>query len=128
MAHGGLEQVMATVSYVSSEPLVWQILGVVFGIAGLIGVLSFLGEIGEGFADSRRKRRIRRERVEKASQEGTEAAIREAETQKRESEAKREHLQSQLLEGIVGDSKAERVKFGLFAMFVVIAALVAVTR
>lgn len=128
MAPGGLEQVMATVSYVSSEPLVWQFLGVVFGIAGLIGVLSFLGEIGEGFTDSRRKRRIRRERVEKASQEGTEAATREAEMQKRESEAKREHLQSQLLEGVVGDSKAERVKFGLFAMFVVIAALVAATR
>lgn len=106
----------------------WQFLGVVFGIAGLIGVLSFLGEIGEGFTYSLRKRRIRRERVEKASQEGMEAATREAEMQKRESKAKREHLQSQLLEGVVGDSKAERVKFGLFAMFVVIAALVAVTR
>ena len=124
---------MTILSLVNREPLVWQFLGVVFGIAFLGGLWRIVAEIGEGIAgglaESRERKRIRSQRIERAvSQGGEEAAALEIERQRRESKAEREHTKNQLLQGVVGDSKSEKVKFGLFIAFVVIASLLAITR
>jgi hypothetical protein len=121
-----LEVATVTVFLVDSRDLFWYFFPYFAIISIILGIISsFVGGIG----DLLHRRRSNRERVETAAAaDGAEGAAREIEKLREESERRRKQVQDAILLGIAGETKSERVKFWLFAVFVAIAVLLAVTR
>jgi len=110
----------------NEDPAVWQGLGVaafvVIGVAVVCGVVS---SVSTPFLN----RRSRNERIEEAREQGGQEAVdRFVKTEAAYQHAEREQVKKAVVEGIVGSNNVEKVVGVGVAVFVIVAALIALTR